>query len=310
LLLAGATLLPVLAWLSTALGHPLLPPQAWAWLLAVAVYLWICSLAAARRPNPPARPAPSLPAAEAVPVAAARLDDGMPAQAPVSANSASLESAPAAIPAAPAQAGENAAAADPPSASPSEAAGGLRPPAGLPPVEKPSAGLPPAPSPPTPPAAEAEAGPQIDEIARRVAVAGGIFGSCVHTAEQAAADVQAMLDEERHAQKVLTTLRSRLMLLDQSCHALAQAALGAQPAAPQREAVAPLVEAAMRQVLLCHQLAERLGAAERAHGPRMQALRRGVDQVAMNGERGLLECQQTLALARRMATGSAQPDTA
>jgi hypothetical protein len=305
----------VLAWLSTALGHPLLPPQAWAWLLAVAVYLWICSLAAARRPNPPARPAPSPPAAEAVSLAAARLDDGVPqagvaladgtpAQLPESGNSTTSEPTPAATPAAPAQAEEEASMADPPSAASGEAAGGPTPPAGLPPVEKPSAGLPPAPAPPAPPAAGAEARPQIDEIARRVAVAGGIFGSCVRTAEQAAADVQAMLDEERHAQKVLATLRSRLMLLDQSCHALAQAALGAQPAAPQLEAVAPLAEAAMRQVLLCHQLAERLGAAERAHGPRMQALRRNIDQVAMNGERGLLECQQTLALARRMAAGS------
>jgi hypothetical protein len=68
--------------------------------------------------------------------------------------------------------------------------------------------------------------------------------------------------------------------------------------------MAPLAAAAMRQVLLCHQLAERLSAAERAHGPRLQALRQGIDQVAMNGERGLLECQQTLALARRMAAGS------
>jgi hypothetical protein len=30
----------------------------------------------------------------------------------------------------------------------------------------------------------------------------------------------------------------------------------------------------------------------------MQALRRGIDRVALNAERGLLESQQTLALAR------------
>ena len=241
LLLAGTTLLPALAWLSTAMDHKLLPPQAWAWLLAPAAYLWICSLAASRSPMFQAQPL----AVDPLPPAAARPSEPQREQAVAAADAAS------------AQAEADTAATTRRADSPHDAT-----------HEQPAAssGLPPGDQPAASSTAEVEARLSGDEIARRVAAASSMFDACSRAAEQAAADVQAMLDEERHAQKVLATLRSRLMLLDQCCHALARAALGAQPSPPQRDAVEPLAEAATRQVLHCHQLAERLGAAERAHG--------------------------------------------
>ena len=259
LLLSG---LPALPWLLPS-AQPMALPQVWVPLLAVALYGWICAgLVWRLRGEPPAASAP----AAALPA----LADGPIAMA------AAVVCEPEAGLQPPAEAPQPSV--DVPSGS-DTAAVALEP-ADL------RVGL-------------AEIRGAVDEIARRVVGAGGLLDACGKAADEALAEIEALRDEERHAQKLLSAMRGRLLLLDRRCHALAHAAAPQQALADEPAAE---LQAALDQVLLCHQLAERLGAAERQHGARMDALCRSMERIGGHAERGLREAHQVMTLTRRVTS--------
>lgn len=139
-----------------------------------------------------------------------------------------------------------------------------------------------------------------DEIARRVVGTSGLLDACSKAAADATADIDALCDEDRHAHKWLAVLRSRTLQLDQRCHALANAAQQPADSADGAERLRKQAQAVEMLVLHIHQLAERLGAAGRAHGARLESLRRSVERVDGYAERGLRESQQVMQLTRRI----------
>ena len=187
---------------------------------------------------------------------------------------------------------------------------------------------PPGEMPPAPPPADDEAQPMPapgeltrrlaevrmagDELARRTVALAGMLDACTQAVELAAADIESMQDEECVAQKVLVTLRARLMALDHRNHALVSAALAGVPSADDRFALSKAVQAAEGQVLHCHQLSERLGATERGVGRHLESLRRMADTLGRHAERGVREAQQMMVLTRKItasieAAEAAQP---
>jgi len=140
----------------------------------------------------------------------------------------------------------------------------------------------------------------VDEIARRVISSSGLLDCCAKAAHAALADLEALQDEAQHAQKMLATVRARLLALDQRSSALTLAALDAQPGAQPRAALEKLAQAVQMQTLHCHQLAERLTLQDRSHGPRMRSMRQGIDAIELHAERGLRESQQLMMLTRKI----------
>ncbi len=139
-----------------------------------------------------------------------------------------------------------------------------------------------------------------DEISRRVVGTSGLLDASSKAAADALADIEALHDEDRHAQKLLSALRGRMLQLEQRCHGLVRAAL---PSAQGEQGAAQLnkqLQAVEALLLHVHQLAERLGAVEHQHGARMESLRRSVERVDGYSERGLREAQQILQLTRRV----------
>lgn len=262
-LLLALSLLPALPWLAPAAHLPALSGL-WVPLLVVALYAWVCAGVVKRPSAVQARHEPAL-------AAAASTLPPVPIEAPVepaaqgAAVDATIEPEPA--PVLPPETASPAPETQPAAAPAAQEAADVR-------------------------VGHAEIRGAADEIARRVVSASGLLDACAKTADQAHADIEALRDEGRHAQKLLASLRGRLLLLDQRCHALAQAA------AP--DELHPRLQAALAQVLHCHQLAERLGAVERDHGVRMESLRQGVDRIDSHAERGLREAHQVMALTRRV----------
>jgi len=148
----------------------------------------------------------------------------------------------------------------------------------------------------------------VDEIARRVISSSGLLDCCAKAAQAALVDLEALQDEAQHAQKMLATLRARLLTLDQRSSALTLAALQAQPGEEPRAALGKLAQAVQMQTLHCHQLAERLTVQERSHGPRMQLMRQGIAAIELHAERGLRESQQAMMLTRKIHDTLARAD--
>ncbi len=283
LLLLTMAMLPVLAWLEPAVGPASLPRVAALPLLLAASYFWICAHLVAR---------PRQQVRQAAPTAAS---GGIASDAPAAETVGGDAS--------------NALSIAPPSVAIGEAVDEL-------PVHEPGetvAPPPPAIVAPQPdeqaPGGEPGLSPglhvdhariqmAVDEIARRVMGSSGLLDSCATTSQAALADLEALQDEERHAQKVLVALRARLMALNQRNHALVQAALATPASQEDRTAMPKFAQAAQAQVLHSHQLAERLSATERSHGMRMTALQRNLEVVAAHAERGLIEAQQLMHLTR------------
>lgn len=330
LMLFAAAMAPALPWLVQAAGADAPPRAGWFALLLIPLYALVCAGLAVRRPPlapagrtamplpvPPPRLAAQGAAAPAPAVGPAAADAGSVQPEPVAAGpdvdpdrGVASPTAPAAgwitdppepEPAAAVPAAPVVAAAPPASPLPSESPLPPEPPA--PPLSPAPEGTPPA------EAALGEARGAADEIGRRVLGSSGLLDSCSKLTDAAQADLEALLDEERYAQKLLSTMRTRLVVLDQRCWAVAQAALQAQADDAGRAEVNRLVQAAQAQVLHCHQLAERLGAVERGHGPRMHSLRRSLDLVAGRIDRVLRDAQQLMKLTRRIAgaLGAASP---
>jgi hypothetical protein len=145
-----------------------------------------------------------------------------------------------------------------------------------------------------------------DEIARRTVALAGMLDACSQAMESAAADLDALQDEERVVQKVLVTLRARLLALDHRNHALMRTALGGPGAADDPGALVKAVQAAEAQVLHCHQLSERLGAAERGAARHVESLRRVAELLSHHAQRGLRESQQLMVLTRKVGASLAR----
>jgi hypothetical protein len=321
-----------LPWLAPAAGAGAPPRAGWFALLLIPLYALVCAGLAVRRPrmaaaggatvpmplSPPGSAAPALAAGPAV-VDARRVPPGPAAAEPEidPDRGPASPTAPTAVwitdPPEVASAAAVAAASAVAAARPETPASAELPVSAVPPEPpeppapqappEPPAPYTPRPTPVAAPSAEAtlgEARLAADEIGRRVLGSSGLLDSCCKLADAAQSDLEALLDEERYAQKLLSTMRTRLVVLDQRCQALAQAALQAQPDDAGRAEVDRLVQAAQAQVLHCHQLAERLGAVERGHGPRMHSLRRALDLVAGRVDRVLRDAQQLMKLTRRI----------
>lgn len=144
-----------------------------------------------------------------------------------------------------------------------------------------------------------------DEIARRTVALAGMLDACSQAMETAVADLDALQDEERVAQKVLVTLRARLLALDHRNHALMRTALAGNGVAEDPGALEKAVQAAETQVLHCHQLSERLGAAERGAVRHVDSLRRIAEVLTHHAQRGLRESQQLMVLTRKVGASLA-----
>jgi hypothetical protein len=282
-LLLVLSLLPLLSWLAASPRLAALH-QAWLPLLAVALYGWVC---AARvwwlRDTAQAAAAPALAAqagqtpghAEAAPPAA--LAHAASSLAPAVTDGAPL----------PAKAGSPAPETSPGGETPGEPVGA-------------AANASPLLDPADLRVGHAEIRGATDEISRRVIGASGLIDACGKAADQALSDIEAMQDEDRHAQKLLSALRGRLLLLDQRCHALAELAQRPDTRDAGAQELHKRLQAVAAQILHCHQLAERLGVVERSHGLRVDTLRQGLGRVGGYAEGGLREAQQVMALTRRV----------
>jgi hypothetical protein len=289
-LLLVLSLLPLLSWLTPS-PRPAALQQAWLPLLAVALYAWVCAGRVWRlrdRSDAAASPPRASPAHEATAIAEAGSSEAVSSEAVSSESTAHVPAPPAPAlldahqmpaadvawpPAAPADEGLRSAAAGdgPPGLDPADLRVG-----------------------------HAEIRGAVDEISRRVVSASGMLDACGKAADQALADIDALQDEDRHAQKMLSALRGRLLLLDQRCHALAEAAQRPPVGEGAAQELHKRLQAVAAQILHCHQLAERLGAMERNHGMRVDALRQGVGRVGAVAEGGLREAHQVMALTRRV----------
>ncbi|MBX3642638.1 MAG: hypothetical protein KF720_06145 [Rubrivivax sp.] len=260
-------LLPILPWLLPAARLW----QAWVPLLVLALYGGVCAVLAAREDTP------------ALALAAAPASPAAPVAAPPRAE------APPAAPEPPAEPPAPEAQMEPEPASEPEAEPE--------PAPEPAGSLP---DPDDFRVGHAELRGATDEIARRVVGASGLLDASAKAAADALADIEALHDEDRHARKLLSALRGRVLQLEQRSHALVREA---QQSAPGDDGASPLhkqLQAVEALLLHVHQLAERLGAAEHTHGARLESLRRSVERVDGYAERGLREAQQIMQLTRRV----------
>lgn len=139
-----------------------------------------------------------------------------------------------------------------------------------------------------------------DEISRRVVGTSGLLDATAKAAADALADIEALHDEDRYAQKLLSALRGRMLQLEQRCHGLVRPVLQAAQGEPDAAPLNKQLQSVEALLLHVHQLAERLGAVEHQHGARLESLRRSVERVDGYAERGLREAQQILLLTRRI----------
>jgi hypothetical protein len=129
----------------------------------------------------------------------------------------------------------------------------------------------------------------IGELARRTIALCGMLDSDRQDAELANADLEAIQDEERNVMQLMAALRGRLLALAGHCQTLGQA--GGAAASPGELASAELTQ--------CHQLSERIGAAERMNDRRIESMRRSMDRLLGRAERGMVEGQQLMVLTRQ-----------
>ena len=140
------------------------------------------------------------------------------------------------------------------------------------------------------------------EIARRTIALCGMLDADTHDAEQAGADLEAIQDEEQHTQQLMSNLRAGLLAWARRCQTLGELARGESDAdTPADE----LAEAAGAGASHCHQLSERVSAAERLNDRRIGSMRRAVDRLQSRAERGMREAQQLMVLTRQIDAAQA-----
>lgn len=142
----------------------------------------------------------------------------------------------------------------------------------------------------------------VGELARRTVALCGMLDANMQDAARAAADLEAIQDEERHALQLMSALRARLLSLAQHCQDLTEAAAATAPSQLDASARATdeLGASAHAEMLHCHQLSERAGGAERLNERRIESMRRGTERLQFRAERALLEGQQLMVLTRQI----------
>jgi len=141
----------------------------------------------------------------------------------------------------------------------------------------------------------------IGEIARRTVALCGMLDSDRQDAERAAADIDAIQDEERQTLQLMAALRARLLAMAQHLQALGEVARNG--AAARLEAagapVAELIAAMAAEITHGHQLSERVGGAERLNERRIESMRLSTERLVCRVERGMREAQQLMVLTRQ-----------
>lgn len=149
----------------------------------------------------------------------------------------------------------------------------------------------------------------LGEAARRTLTLCGAFDACSKHAEAAGADLDAVQDEARHTQQLMSSLREQLLKLGGHAQALA-GAVHYKPELSLRESAAPradeLLQALHAQIVHCHQLSERIGGAERSSQRRADAMRRCIEGLGFQAERGLREGHQVMVLTRQIEASLAE----
>ena len=152
-------------------------------------------------------------------------------------------------------------------------------------------------------------GAAIGEAARRTLTLCGAFDSCTKHVEDAGADLDALQDEAAHNQQVMAVLRALLLKVGSHCQALGSAAHRLAGPAANADATRHIDE--LREVLdagvaRCHQLTERIGAAELSSGRRIESIRRHVVGLGYQADRGLREGHQVMVLTRQIQASLAE----
>jgi hypothetical protein len=154
-----------------------------------------------------------------------------------------------------------------------------------------------------------QVGAAIGETARRTISLCGAFDSCAKHVDVAGADLDAVQDEAEHTQQVMASLRAQLLTLGSHCQTLASTAHRTSDLAVPDEAaqqIEELLDALRAQIVHCHQLSERIGGAERSSQRRIDSIRRCIDGVSHQADRGLREGHQVMVLTRQIEASLAE----
>jgi len=154
-----------------------------------------------------------------------------------------------------------------------------------------------------------QVGAAIGEAARRTISLCGAFDSCTKHVEVAGADLDAVQDEAAHTQQLMASLRTDLLTLGGHCQALGRTARRMTDSAVSAEAaqrIDELLEALHAQIVHCHQLSERIGGAELSSQRRVDSIRRCIEGLGFQADRGLREGHQVMVLTRQIETSLAE----
>ena len=154
-----------------------------------------------------------------------------------------------------------------------------------------------------------QVGAAIGETARRTISLCGAFDSCAKHVDAAGAELDAVQDEAEHTQQVMASLRAQLLSLSSHCQALAGAAHRPSDLAASDEAaqhIEELLDALRTHTVHCHQLSERIGGAERSSQRRIDSIRRCIEGVGHQADRGLREGHQVMVLTRQVEASLAE----
>jgi len=135
----------------------------------------------------------------------------------------------------------------------------------------------------------------VGEMARRIVALCGMLDSDRQDAERAAADIDAIQDEERQTLQLMAALRARLLAMAQHLHVLGEVARNGATGAPAAE----LIAAMAAEITHGHQLSERVGGAERLNERRIESMRLSTERLVCRVERGMREAQQLMVLTRQ-----------
>ena len=154
-----------------------------------------------------------------------------------------------------------------------------------------------------------QVGAAIGETARRTISLCGAFDACSKQVDVAGADLEAVQDESAHTQQLIASLRENLLTLGGHCQALgstAQRMAGSGEPSAAAPHIDELLDLLRAQIVHCHQLSERIGSAERSSLRRIDSIRRCIDSVGHQADRGLREGHQVMVLTRQIEASLAE----
>jgi hypothetical protein len=154
-----------------------------------------------------------------------------------------------------------------------------------------------------------QVGSAIGETARRTLALCGAFDSCTKHVDAAAVDLDAIQDEAAHTQQLMAGLRAFLLTLAGHCQVLDSAAHRIKDSAVPAEVaqrIDELLDVLRDDIVHCHQLSERIGGAERSGERRIDSVRRCIDGLGYQADRGLREGHQVMVLTRQIEASLAE----